>query len=588
MKKTFLLFFILFLAIFSGCKEDKPIGGEENERLFPAEKDREFDKGSSIVFPELSEQLTDDLDLLGRIWGFLKYHHPEVGKGNYNWDYELFRILPKYIQVKNNEERDKVILEWINKYGEISVCSTCLETPADAYIKPNLLWVENSNMNLVLKAKIKEIYQNRHQGEHYYIKITAIGYPEFFHEYLYSNMLFPDAGFRLLSLYRYWNIIQYFFPYKYLTDKNWDDVLREYIPMFITAQNRLEYELVTTQMVAEINDTHASFSGRARIEETRGDNYAPFQIRFIERKLVVTLYYNPELKESSDPEIGDVITHINGEAVESIVENMKKYYPASNEAARLRDMSFNLLRSNQNTIAINYSSMGQSNRQKDLQLYKRNLLKIHSWNDGWYKVNKNEKCYRLIDENIGYVTLASIKDGDHSEIKSSFKDIKGIIIDIRNYPSSFGEWFKLSGYFVSGSVSFVKFTHGNADNPGEFTFVSGHKPPYTGETYQGKLIVLINEITQSQAEFSSMAFRAGINTTIIGSTTAGADGNVTYINLPGGLVTGISGIGVYYPDGRGTQRVGIIPDIWVEPTIEGIREGRDELLEMAVKLINDL
>jgi C-terminal processing protease CtpA/Prc len=113
-------------------------------------------------------------------------------------------------------------------------------------------------------------------------------------------------------------------------------------------------------------------------------------------------------------------------------------------------------------------------------------------------------------------------------------------------------------------------------------------PPISkiGETYQGKLVVIVNEVTQSQAEYTAMAFRAGPNTTIVGSTTAGADGNISRIQLPGGLLTMISGIGIYYPDGTETQRVGIVPDIKVEPTIEGIKNGKDEVLEKAIEVIN--
>jgi len=108
---------------------------------------------------------------------------------------------------------------------------------------------------------------------------------------------------------------------------------------------------------------------------------------------------------------------------------------------------------------------------------------------------------------------------------------------------------------------------------------------YKGKVYQGKLIVLINELSQSQAEYTAMAFRAGDNTTIIGSTTAGADGNISTILLPGGLRTMISGIGVYYPNGEETQKVGIVPDVEVKPTIAGIRNNKDELLEKAIELI---
>ncbi len=109
--------------------------------------------------------------------------------------------------------------------------------------------------------------------------------------------------------------------------------------------------------------------------------------------------------------------------------------------------------------------------------------------------------------------------------------------------------------------------------------------PPAEETYKGKLIVLVNELSVSQSEYTAMAFRAGDNTTIVGSTTAGADGNVSPIQLPGGLRTMISGIGVYYPNGEETQRVGIVPDIKVTPTVAGIRKGKDEVLEKAIEVI---
>ena len=550
-------------------------------KTFPAEKDKKFDAGSAITFPSLNEQLITNLDLLGKLWGFLKYHHPEIGKGKFNWDYELFRILPKYLKVKNNAERDKVLLGWINKYGKIQTCTTCKETPSDAYLKPNLSWVEKSDMDNDLKRKIQEIYSNRHQGEHYYIKMAPnVGNPQFLNENPYTNMPYPDAGFRLLALYRYWNMIQYFFPCKYQTDKNWDDVLKEYIPIFVSVENELEYEWAALQVIGEINDSHANlWGGGDEIDSLRGANFAPFRVQFVEQKLVVTDYYNPELKETSGLEIGDIITHINERTIEFIVDSLKKYYPASNEAARLRNIADNLLRSSSNTLHIRYTTSGQT-KQKELPLYARNSLSIYRW----YKVNQNEKCYKLLDGNIGYVTLANIKDNDIPAIKESFKNTKGIIIDIRNYPSTFVP-FALGSYFVSKPTPFVKFTQGNMNNPGEFTFRNGQNIPNEDETYQGKLVVIVNELSQSQAEYTAMAFRAGDNTTIIGSTTAGADGNVSEISLPGGLRTMISGIGVYYPDGTQTQRIGIVPDIKVEPTIDGIKQGKDEVLEKAMEII---
>ena len=544
-------------------------------------KDGEFDDGSNVIFPAIDEQIVDNLELLGRLWGFLKYNHPEIGKGNYNWDYELFRVLPDYLKSETIQQRDDILLNWIEKYGKITICTNCNPTSADAFLKPDLSWIENSSISQDLKKKIEDIYSTKHRKKHHYIRlIPGVRNPDFLNENQYSNHPYPDSGFRLLSLYRYWNMVQYFSPNRHLTDKDWNTVLKEYIPKFLAAKDELEYELIALQIIGELNDTHANLHrGGDKIANLRGGQYAPFRVEFIENKLAVTDYYNPELEDIAWLKIGDIITHIDGRTVESIVDSLKPYYPASNEAAMLRNISADLLRSRFGTININYISSGLE-KQKELTLYHRDKLNMYNW----YRVNEDERCYKFLDNNIGYITLATIKREDITDIKESFKNAAGIIIDIRNYPSTFVP-FLLGSYFVSGSTPFVKFTKGNINNPGEFAFTSAIEIQKAKESYLGKLVVLVNEKTQSQAEYTAMAFRAGMNTTIIGSTTAGADGNVSTILLPGGLQTAISGIGVFYPDGTDTQRVGIIPDITIRPTLEGIKNGRDEVLEKAIEII---
>jgi C-terminal processing protease CtpA/Prc len=100
--------------------------------------------------------------------------------------------------------------------------------------------------------------------------------------------------------------------------------------------------------------------------------------------------------------------------------------------------------------------------------------------------------------------------------------------------------------------------------------------------YTGRVVILVDETSISQPEFTAMALRAAPGAMVVGSTTAGADGNVSVVPLPGGLTTNITGIGVFYPDRSPTQRIGILPDLEVRPTIAGIRDGRDEVLEAAV------
>lgn len=562
--------------------DDKDIQtlGEKEQPVYKAHLDHEFDRGSGIVISKVTPETVNDLALLGRIWGFLKYYHPEIAKGNYNWDYELFRILPDYLKLSNAREREEFLLQRIDALGKMEECKTCASTSANALLKPDFEWITASIRNESLKEKLQFIYKNRNQGTHFYIKMApGVGNPIFEHENAYSNMPYPDAGFRMLALFRYWNMINYFFPNKHLMDKNWNNVLSEYLPIFINAQNELEYEKAMIQIIGDIQDTHANlWGGNDKMEEWKGSNMAPVHLRFIEGKLVVDDYYNPELKEETGLEIGDVITRIDGKKTEDIVKDLSRYYPASNEAARLRDISAEMLRSQKSELELEYLR-NETLKTKKVKLYPRDQLSIYQW----YKKD-NQKSYRLLENNIGYVTLQSIKEEDIAKIKEEFENTKGIIIDIRNYPSTFVP-FKLGTFFVSNHTPFVKFTNGSVKNPGEFTFTNALEIAKSEKTYKGKLIVLVNELSQSQAEYTAMAFRAGANTTIIGSTTAGADGNVSTIMLPGGMRTMISGIGIYYPDGKETQRVGIVPDIVVEPTIKGLKEGKDELMEKAVEII---
>ncbi len=567
------------------------IDGQPIENALPiklplALKDREFDSGSNITIPNLNKVSLNNLELIAKVWGFLKYHHPAIASGNYNWDYELFRVLPSYLSAQSTQERDKVLLSWIESLGSIEECNDCNLTDPSAFLSPDLGWTSNYGMSSELQTKLTFVYSNRYQNKHIYIGSAPAGNPEFSNENAYADMAYPDAGFRLLSIFRYWNMIQYYFPYKHLIDKEWDQVLTEHISKFINAKNELEYEVAALQLIGEVQDTHANlWAGKNKILEEKGSYFPPVYTRIIEDKLVVTDFYTDELDENYEMSknvglnIGDVITNINGVAIEKLIEERLLFYPASNYATKLRDIAPELLRSNKKLINVTFIR-DNTNKTMDLKLYERNELNMFRW----YRKEIDGQSFRLLDNEIGYVTLKNIKSEDIREIQKEFINTKGIIIDIRNYPSTFVP-FSLGSFFVNENTPFVKFTNANFNNPGEFTFTEPLVIPKSQNHYKGKLILLVNEFTQSQAEYTSMAFRAGNDTTILGSTTAGADGNVSRISLPGNLKTMISGIGVYYPDGTETQKIGIVPDIELLPTIEGIKAGKDELLEKAIEII---
>lgn len=549
-------------------------------KSFPAEKDKEFDKGSGITVISFDKNQIENLKTLGLIWGFLKYYHPTVAQGKYNWDYELFRILPKILNSENKKNRDEILVSWINNLGQFSEGNEITAKPSEIKLKPDLDWINNSAFSEELTTLLSKVKNAKRPKEHYYIGLQpGVGNPDFKNESAYSSMKYPDAGFRLLTLFRYWNIIQYYFPYKNLIEEDWKNVLGEFIPKVYSAKNETEYTLTVLELIGRVHDTHANIWGSNEILNNYfGLNYAPVELTFIENKPVVTGYYDQKLGKETGLEMGDIITVINNKRIEEIIKEKLKYYPASNYSTKLRDIARNLLRTNDSIINIEFIRNNKT-ENKSLKTFSTKKVNIYS------RYLVADTCFKLISNDIAYINNGSLKIQYLPGIWKALENTKGLIIDIRNYPSDF-PIYDLSGYLMPGSTPFVKFTNGNIENPGLFTFtdslIAGRK---NKDYYKGKVVILINEISQSSAEFHTMAYRVNPNATVIGSTTAGADGNVSPFNLPGGISTMISGIGVYYPNGKETQRIGIVPDIEVKPTVQGIRERRDELMEKAMEVI---
>ncbi len=541
-----------------------------------AELDKEFDSGSDIVVEDLQEWQVDNLYKTGKVWGFLKYYHPEIAKGNFNWDYELLRIIPKIINKNEPEKINSILLDLVNKLGEITHNSTSLENE-NIKLNFDIDWIKRKNVfGENLSNSLIQVSNSNRIEEHYYISLAQnVGNPIFENENPYLSMKFDDDGLKLIGLFRYWNIIQYYFPYRHLIDDNWDTVLKEFIPKIIEADDELSYKLTLLELIGTIHDTHANIWQKDNILSNYwGLNSAPIKVKIIEGNVIVTEILDKPLR--GELRIGDKILSINNESVENIISNTIKYCPASNLPTKYRDAARKLLRTNEDSLNVTISKNGiKSDITVKCLNYDSNLFR-----------ESNIASHKILDNNIGYIYPGSLAKGEIDTIMQTMSNTIGLIVDLRCYPSDFIV-FSLGKYLMPEPTEFVKFTIGSLLKPGEFNFGPTLKVGKSNKDYyKNNVIILINETTQSQAEYTTMALRVAPKALVIGSTTAGADGNLSYIILPGNVKTAISGIGVYYPDGTETQRIGIIPDIEVNQTIDGIKDGRDTVLEKAIGIIN--
>lgn len=524
---------------------------------------------------------------LGQLWGFLKYHHPAVAEGKYNWDMELIERIPIILQAKEEKEWKDLLNAWIDHLPPVTKNPNKKVPDHEAKSKPDYGELFNPEYFYPETIeKIKYILGNAIVSSNHYIQIKD-GIINFGHEQAYEDMIYPDLPHRLLALFRHWNIINYFFPYRDLCDQKWSEILPQMIPEFIKAKNQEEYILTCLKLESKIDDSHGFFvTNNSILRLKQGLLHPAFLVKFTENKLVVKNHIGENTSAKENIKIGDVITAINREAVDSIVKRMLPYTPASNYVTKLRNIAPYILRSNSNTINV---TVLRDNKPLDLNIPCYDLQQLESI---YKNTTPKSEAYQIINNNIGYVLSSACSAVNRDQgIDKVLSGTRGLIIDIRCYPGDYIS-FPFLKHLNHKSFPFSLVTFANVSYPGYFFIINNDKDvPKKVEkkqnAYEKKIVILVNEETQSMAEDVTLGFQLATNVTVIGSKTSGANGAVANFSLPGGIVTYMSGRGVYYPDRTDLQRKGVKIDEYIEPTIAGIKAGRDEVLERAIEIIEE-
>lgn len=556
----------------------------------PASTDTSFATGSRTSAIWLHQNKVKELTNLGMLWGFIKYHHPAVAQGNINMDVALFTVLPKVLAAPSSDSAYAIMQRWVDNFEKPQPCTQCkkYEKSNSTKLSPDYGYLfEKDNLPLSLQNKLEYIMQNSGAGRtHYYLNIQpGTGIPIFTNERQY-DVPFPDAGVRLLSLFRYWNAIQYYYPHKHLIDADWNQLLMQFIPTFCNATNATEYQMACLQLLTRIHDANATLKGNTQpLHDAMGKYILPFTAQFVEDKLVITGYYKDQPKLKNNVKPGDIIDQIDGLGVLDLIRKYMDITPASNYEKKLSIMvssSGCMLRSNTQEATLTIIREGKP------QNIKLNRIEIDTTmqliNDGIATAN----APKILPGNIGYLHHSTFTDANVAKAKDMMAATKGLIIDMRCGAKNFmlGEY---KSWLKTTNAPFLRYSIMNIEYPG--TFELGTPVPVYNVAvengYKGKLIILVDSRTQGSTEFQAMMLQSVPGARVVGSTTAGTDGNKSEVALPGGLFTHFSGHGILYPNATETQRTGLRIDKEVRPTIEGIKAGKDEVLDAALKMINE-
>lgn len=516
------------------------------------------------------------LESLCKVWGFLKYYHPNVSKGQFNWDQQLFQKIDELENINDKDQLNELYSNWIESLGKIEDCKNCVNDNDKVYFLKNfdLGWMDDQHIfSENVSQKLKFIENNRNTGENYYFGLN--GRKVYFRNENSYGSKFTSKQIALLEFFRYWNYAEYFFAYKYKTDQNWNDVLREMIPKFLAVDNDESYHLTLAELVTKTDDSHAFLFSKLNSVNQYGRKNVPVQYSYAEGKLVITKIFPTIFNEENPLKIGDVIYDVEGLTIPQKINLFGKYLPASNSWGKINKSKYLFLYTNKDSLGLKIERDGINLAIKVKTYFQKEIIRENPPVPEKWKFLDDEK-------KMGYVNMGLIKRSDLNDMFENLKNTESIIFDSRNYPNM--TILPLSRLLLPENKIYYEFIFPETNYLSKFyrrkNNIGRNNPDY----YKGNVVVLVNEITQSQAETTVMMLKQHPKAKVIGGYTSGANGDVISFNIAG-LKTCFTGLGAYYPNGRETQRIGIIPDIIVRPTVKGIQQGKDEIMERALEYL---
>jgi hypothetical protein len=297
--------------------------------------------GTQTIFGYTKIAENEKLVATCKVWGFLKYYHPKAAVSGVNWDNQLLEILPRIEKAQTKEEFSLLLENWIDDLGPIKEVAP-IPAPKDVvFFDKNfdLSWFNNKVFSKKLSKKLKFIEENRFQSEEEF----GQGFDSFKNVKNYFDLDYSNKNSRILMLFAYWNLIEYYFPYKYVMDQKWDLSLQQMLPSIADAKSEDDFYLAFKKLTSKLNDSHVETPVYGIGAGKRSSNYFPATGKIIEDKLVITEILGDSLAEADNIKIGTVITKVNGKTIKEFIAENRDLISASNEPKYLNKLVYLIL-----------------------------------------------------------------------------------------------------------------------------------------------------------------------------------------------------------------------------------------------------
>jgi C-terminal processing protease CtpA/Prc len=541
----------------------------------------------------LSERGRANLLAFTRLYGLVRWFHPSEAALNADWDALAVSALPAIEQAENSDELAKALVQTFGPLADsLQIAAGPPENLAlmPAPQGPVWQWQHYGLGGSGSVYRSNRVRRDQPEGMRTLTEPLPGGVS--FQLPLYAPILekapesavTPSARFagkpegwtlsghdrttRLVSTIAAWATLNHFYPYWDVVKVDWAAKLEESLSSAATAPDDKAFHLVLQRMVAAIEDGHGWIS----YPHTE-NAVLPIDWATLDGELIITAVADGV----AGVETGMVVTAIDGVPAQEALMEEERRMSGSDHFRRV--MAEQFTRYGERDEAAVLSVRGVSGEASTVTLTRQPPVQSGSFQ----KVRPD--AFAAIAPDIFYIDLSRISQAEMDQALVRVAEAKGLIFDLRGYPRVNWSWLARLTDQTIRSPMFLRPEFTGPDGQARYD----DDGPWIIDPVEPRLtqnvVFLTNASAISYAESVLGTVKANGLGTIVGSPTAGANGNVSDVPLPGGYTLRYTGMKVLNRDGSQHHLIGVLPDVIVLPTRLGVAAGRDEVLEAGLELL---
>ncbi|MEM9312367.1 MAG: S41 family peptidase [Pseudomonadota bacterium] len=377
-----------------------------------------------------------------------------------------------------------------------------------------------------------------------------------------------DRTTRLASTIAAWTTLAHFYPYWDEVRVDWQTRLDETLSDAASAPDDKAFHLVLQSLVASIDDGHGWVG-----YPNNADAVLPIDWTTIGGELIVTAVADGV----TGVEPGMIVTSIDGVTAEQALAEERRRMSGSVHYRQTMAEQFSRVGAKDEAVVL--SVRKEAGPTSFVTLTMQDVVR-----SGQFQKVRPQTFVELAP-GIFYIDLSRISQVDMDDALVRIADAQGLVFDLRGYPRINTEWLARLTDEPIRSAKFMRPELTGPDGQARYDEDGGWTIAPIETRLTQNVVFLTNASAISYAESVLGTVKANGLGTIVGSPTAGANGNVSEVSLPGGYTLRYTGMKVLNRDGSQHHLIGVTPDIAVSPTREGVAVGKDEVLEAGVDLV---